>query len=465
MRILIANLKHLYRRRGLWLAYAMLGFFVLLSIMIPLKDLDRPAAGQGQFIGLVVLAFLVGMLAAVQQKEILTRPFAFCLPGHRQTIKWFLFCVGVPANLAGSTLFLYYPRVPLGSMPLVQCSAFSAGMIFYLCGTWWALRSRSPTIWTSLLLLVFAGGLSLNLHVLLEGMIVNYPLLVIVLGLLCSIVVWVRLSDEDLARRNCLRPWIGFADIFDREKLRRFQGANAGADLAKRLKDHPRPWVERFFLDRMDRRGPFSTTRFVWGGLYTSFGILLSQWKNIFLVAFSLAIFLGYAGPRLWIILAFMPMMPLSQSRPILYSTRLTAGGRDERFTSTLATVAVGSAFLALFIAVVSIFSILLATVLPPIHCRGLTLSYRIVGLGAFCIPLVVTPLMYLICLLFYRRPALMTVALMTALYVLMFISLERREPEAAIAQPQTVVAFGVLSWIAFIWVAHHIAMHRNLST
>ena len=125
--ILTANLRHLYQRRGLWLAYAMFAFFVCVSVGVPLGE---PTAGEGRFIGLIVLAFLIGMAAAVLQAEILTRPMAFCLPGHRLNVRTFVLRVGIVANLVAAWLFLGYPGLPFGWRVLVLWSAFSAGLGF-----------------------------------------------------------------------------------------------------------------------------------------------------------------------------------------------------------------------------------------------------------------------------------------------------------------------------------------------
>ena len=106
MSILTANLKHLYQRRGILLVYLALGFIAFVSIAVLFK---RPAAGQGRFIGLVVLAFAIGLIAALLPIEIMTKSFSYCLPGHRKVVRRFIFWVGVVVNLFGSLLFIMYP--------------------------------------------------------------------------------------------------------------------------------------------------------------------------------------------------------------------------------------------------------------------------------------------------------------------------------------------------------------------
>jgi len=461
MCILLANLKHLYQRRGLWLAYVLLAFSIWVSIIVWVGE---PAVLRGKFIGLIVLASLVGMLAAVIQMEILAKPFAFCLPGHRQTVKSFIFTVGVVTNLASAALFLFYPGLFPGERLVVLCSAFFAGLIFYSAGVWLAFRLSQPAVLVGLLVFAMLGARLLNLHGLLEQAIILYPVQVIAVGLPCLWALWIYLNDANLARRNCLRPWIGFGDAFDPERLRKFQQAR-GADPWKRLKDHPRPWVEDFFLGRMSRGGPFSMARFLWGSLYISFAIPISRSRNVLVLALFIAIFLGYAGPGMWAMLAFVPLLLVQAfaSRQVLYSTMLTAGGRAERYASTLAVAIITAGLLVLLIGIIAAMSIPLAAVIPDIPVRGFTLAYRAVGLDAFYVPLVFLPLAWVIQLIFYRRPVLVIVMLLALIYLAMIVGITFGKELAAIAGPGTAVALAVVSWLIFASRTHRIAVRRDL--
>ncbi|MBN1509338.1 MAG: hypothetical protein JW955_21005 [Sedimentisphaerales bacterium] len=461
MSILAANLRHLYQRRGVWLGYAMLAFFICISIMVPLGD---PVAGEGKFIGLIALALMVGAVATVLQMEIMTRPFAFCLPGHRQVVRKFIFSIAVVTNLLGSALFLVYPRLPLRYAPVVVSSAFSAGLVFYLTGVWLALGSKQPLGFVGLLALGMFGGGLLNLHVLLEHVVINYPAGVITLGLVCSGAMWLYLNDENLARRNCLRPWMGFGDVFNREKLQRFQRIS-GTSPWKRLKDHPHAWVEDFFVGRMARQGAFSPGRFLWGSLYISFGLLISQWKNALLFVLFMAVFLGYMGSRMWAILVFVPviMLQVYGSRPTLYSPMLTAGGREERFDSTLAVTVAGGGLLALFVAAAALVSVPLAAIIPEIAYRGVTLTYHVVGINAFYAPLVLLPVAGTIQLVFYRKPVLMILMLMGLVYLVMVVGMVSHNASAALGDGRTALAAFTFFWLVFVVVLHRIAMRRCL--
>jgi hypothetical protein len=458
MSILLANFRQLYQRRGLWLVYLMLGFFIWVGITLPL---DEPVAGEGKFIGLIAFAFMVGMLAAMLQMEILTKPFAFCLPGHRRVVREFIFSVGLVTDLLGAMLFLFYPGLPAAWLLAVLCSAFLSGLFFYLAGVWLTFHSRQPLAFIGLLACGLFGGRLFNLHILLERAVVGHPVPVILLGLLCAVAVWRYLNNRDLARRNCLRPWIGFAEVLNREKLLRFQRTR-GAAAWEKLKDLPRPLVEAFFMARMRRRGPLSAARFVWGGLYTSFAVMVSQWKGGVLFALFMAVFLGYMGPRMWIVLVFMPII-VCASRPSVYSNMLTAGGRGERFYSTLAVVAAAAGLLSLFIGIAALMSVPLAAVMPEIEYRGLTVAFRAIGIEAFYAPLVLLPLVSAIHLVLYRRQVLMIIVVMLSVYLVMVVGIICRDELAAILNPPTTAALVILCWLIFVLVLYHISMKRCL--
>jgi hypothetical protein len=249
MSILTINLKHLYQRRAIWLLCSFLGFFVCASISIPL---EHPGAGKGQYIGLVALAFVVGLLFAVLPKEILSKPFSYCLPGHRKVPRKFVFCVGIVFNLFGSLLFLMYPGLNSGQLVLIVCSAFFAGLSSYLLGVWLAFGVRNSVAFIGFLPLAFFGVGLFGLHVIIERAIVGNPFGVILVGILSSIVAWLWLGDEGRARRYCAVPWVGFFDAWNRDKLQKYRRVRTAIKWDK-LKQHPSPWVETFFLGRMNR--------------------------------------------------------------------------------------------------------------------------------------------------------------------------------------------------------------------
>lgn len=461
MTVLTMNLKQLYQRRGLWLAYLMFAFYVWVSVKVALDD---PRAGAGTFIGLILLAFMVGMMAAVLQTEILTKPMAFCLPQHRRTVVRFIVTIGIATNALGAMLFLFYPGLPLVWRLLVLGSAFAAGLVLYLAGAWWGFFARQPMALIGFLVVIFFFGQRLGLHVRLEQIVVLHPVAVMAAGVLAALAMWLYLTRADLARRNCLRPWIGFAEVFDRDKLRRSPQYRSAAPWT-RLKDHPRPWVESFFIDRIAGSQPLSTMRCAWGAVYNSFALVLSQWRNVLFLVVVMTAFLGYLGHLMVILFASLPIVAgaMGLSHGALYSSLLTAGGRHERFASTLVVAATGAVLVTVFMALVAALSVPLADVLPDFHVYGQRLTYRVISARVFYGPWVLLPIAAMIHLVLYRRPVLLMILLMVFAYaVVLAAELLSRDLRPLVNAPAA-ATLAALCWLIFILVLSRIAHRRPL--
>ncbi len=100
MSILIANLKHLYQRRGAWFAY------LIILCMVPMALFGLK---YDRYLGFLLISFWTGVFAGNMQKDVLMKPFSFCLPGHRRIPTLFIFCVGGVVNLILGCVFLMYP--------------------------------------------------------------------------------------------------------------------------------------------------------------------------------------------------------------------------------------------------------------------------------------------------------------------------------------------------------------------
>jgi hypothetical protein len=458
MTILQANLKHLYQRRSIWVVYAFLGFFVFAGIA-------RAVAEQGQFIGLVALAFVIGLLAAALPIEVVTKPFSYCLPGHRKVARRFIFWVGVIVNFLASLLFLGYPGLHSWQLALVVCSAFFTGLIFYWLGVGLTFGIRNSAAFIGFLpLVIFLGAGFLGLHVIIEHAIVENPFVAILAGVLSSVVVWFWLGDARLARRYCGVPWVGFFDAWNRDKLQKYRRVRAAIKWDK-LKEHPSPAVERFFLGRMNRCDYFGTARYIWGALYTAFPIAVPQWKSILsglLVALLMVCFLGYTGPGINI-LFFMPGFIIAQMRLPVYSSMLISGGRNERCRGALTLVVTATLLITALVTIIAALSVPLAAIMPDITLRGGTFTFHAMIIELFFVPLLMIPIVFTIQLIFHRRPIFVVLSIML-LFMLLFVTstLWHKQLSAAI-NPTSIAALAASSWVVFLLVLRYICMRRCL--
>jgi len=461
MSILTVNLKHLYQRRGLWLVYLALCFFAFLSIA---ASFERPVAGEGRFTGLIVMALVVGLYLAVLPIEVLSKPFSYCLPGHRKVVGRFIFCVGAAFNFLGSLLFLRYPGLNSWQLVLAACSAFSGGLIFYWLGVGLAFSVRNSGTWMGLLPFVIFGGFFFGLHIVIERVIVGNPFVVILVGVLSSVLAWLWLGNADLARRYCGVPGIGSLDAWNRDKVQKYRQVRAAKKWDK-LKKHPSPWVETFFLGRMNRYDHSSTGRYIWGGLYTTFGIALSQWKEAFsgvFCALVLVCFLGYMGPGKNI-LFIMPGLIVAQARLPVYSSTLISGGRNERYRCAITLVITVAILITVMVTIIAAPSLPLATIMPDITLRGRTFIFQAMDIELFFVPLLMIPIVFTIQLIFYRKPILMMWLIMLVFVMLFIASISWHKQLISSINPMFIIGGLVLSWGTFLLVLCYVCMRRCL--
>ena len=461
MSVLTVNLKHLYQRRGLWLVYVILGFFTFVGIALLFEG---PEAGEGRFIG-VVGAFVVGLFLAVLPIEVLSKPFYYCLPGHRKVARRFVFCVGIVFSLFGSLLFFVYPYLNAGQLVLLVCSAFFAGLISYLLGAGLAFAARNSVAFIGFLPLIIIAGRFFDLHTVIERVIVENPLVVISVGVLSSCVVWFWLGDEGRARRYCNVPWAGF-DVWNPAKMKKIRRIRMAGKWDK-LKKYTSPRMERFFLGRMNKYDYVSAGRYVWGALYAASLVPVLQWNSILSIVIIVILnsfFLGYMGPAATFMFFFMPIIVVMNMRLPVHSSMLISGGRRERFAGTITAVAVAVVPISVVAVVMVALSMLFKAIVPELTLREVTFTYRAISAGNLFIPLLITPFAFVIRLIFYRKPVYTMLLLMLIIFLLIFTGIIWSKQLSAMINLISIIALLVLSWCTFLLVSRYVCMRRNLA-
>jgi hypothetical protein len=453
MSILTVNLKHLYQRRALWLVYVLLGCAAAGVVAAPLH---RPPAGKGLYVAPLIVAFMVGFLATILQIEVLAKPFSYCLPGHRRIVRKWVFPIGVATNALCSMLFLTYPDLSGPQLVLVLCSAFFAGVVFYLVGVVAALGVRNAALVFGLLPVALVAEGLFDLHVLLERIIVAQPHLPISVGILSSVVMWFWLGRQGLARRYCAVPWIGFLDVFNKEKLRRYGNARAGVKW-KKLREHPRPWVEKWFLAQMNKYDYGGPGRYFWGVLYSTSALAVSRWQNCLPLVFVLTTMFGYMGQAAVFALIMVPAIAAMGRQPPVYSTMLIPGGRRRRFTTTLGLALTDAALLCIGTLIISGLSILLVRFMPTFTVEGKTLGFQPIDPRVAIVPLIFLPFASTMQLVFHGAPFLLFVSLLLPLYAAMFLAFAWREYVEVLVNPLSVVSLLIVSWGVFLLTLRHI--------
>ena len=464
MSILTVNLKHLYQRRGLWLFYVIVLLFALTGIAVLFDD-TKP--GQGRFIGLIVLAFVVGLLLAVLPIEVMSRPFSYCLPGHRKMVRKFVFCVGIVFNIFGSLLFFVYPSLNVGQLVLMVCLAFLAGLISYLLGAALAFTVRNSVAFIGFLPLVVVTGHFFDLHKVLEQVIIENPLVVISVGVLSSVVMWFWLGDEGRARRYCNVPWICFFDVLNPAKIKKIRRSRMVGKWDK-LKKYTSPRMESFFLGRMKRYDYVSAGRYVWGALYAASVVPVLPWNSILsivIIVILMSFFLGYMGPAATFMFFFMPAIVVGNIRMPVYSSMLISGGRRERFAGTITAVAVAVVPISVVAVVMVALSMLFKAIVPELTLREVAFTYRAISTRNLFVPLLIIPFAFIIRLIFYRKPVYTISLLMLLIYPMVFTGIVWHKQLGAMINPISIIAMLVLGWLTFVLVSHYVCMRWSLAS
>lgn len=465
MSILIANLKHLYQRRWLLVIHLLFGWLACEGIWDLVED---PVAGEGASVGLIVLAFAAGYLLATILIEVLTKPFSYCLPGHKRVLRKYVLLAAAPVSCLFSIPFLVYPGLSSWGLLVAFCSAFFAQLTVYLFGAMLAFgikKSAAVVFWFILFDLI--GNNHFDLHVILERVILEYPHAVICVGMLGSAGAWLWLGKAHLARRFCDVRWLGILDCFNPAKMNEFKKF----ERARRAKGHPRPWVERLFLGRMDKHEHFGVGRYLWGVLYSNFAIPVSRWKIFAVAVISLTIFSGYFIQGMIFAVIVPPLAIFGQQRPVAYSSMLVFGGRREKFVSTVVLSVVGIAAACAIVLVMVGLSGLLAGLMPEIALKdgARKLAFRIIDVRFVFVPLVASPFFLTLRLVFYRRAAisiflfaLLAWPLMMAMMVPQGI-FPRHIFMEIITNRASVFGIAVVGWAVFFLVLSHICYERCL--
>lgn len=467
MSILTVNLKHYYQWRGFGLVYLFLAGVVYVAIAAPLT---YGVAGKGAYIGLTVSAFFVGLLVTLTQIEVLTKPFSYCLVGQRGVVRKVTFFIAMLVNLFGSMLFVIYPGLSPLRQVVVVCSAFFAGLTFYLLGVVFVFTIKNSGVVVCLFVLFeIIGRKRFDLHVILERAIVDYPSAVICVGIVTSAVAWVWLGRADLARRYCNVPMMSIFDCFNREKVQKYNAAKK----VHKLKGHPRPWVEKFFLGRMSKYDYLGDGRYIWGVLYNHFAIIVSKWKLFAVCLVLLTIVSGYMIQMIIFAVIALPAAIMSHQRPPAYSSMLIFGGRRQKFVSTVVLCVAGIAVTWAAILVTVGLSKLLAGFMPEIALRGgaRKLVFHIIDARFIFVPLTAAPFLVTIRLIFYRKPVYAMLLIMLLGWPMMFALFLppgigpgwAESLRATVTNPASVAGIAVLCWAIFFLVLSHICEKRCL--
>ncbi|MCK5023134.1 MAG: hypothetical protein KAS04_03100 [Candidatus Aenigmarchaeota archaeon] len=410
MSILAANFKHLYQRRTLWFAGLVFGFGTFPVIMTIVGTVTKDM--QGGFSAPVLWLFFVGVFIATLPIDVLTKPFSYCLPGHREIPGKFLFSIGLVLSFLWSLSFLFYPELNIAETILATLSAFSVFTISYWLGAWIVFKYRNWSVGFGIFPLVVFGSMFLNMGTIIEHAIVENPLPMILSGGIVNFLAWSYWGRADLARRYCGKLWMGTFDAWNMKKISKLKQVR----LAEKDKKKPNsmqisPWVEEFFISRISRAEAGSIQQYIWGALYKSFGLQVSQqrqdWMRFLVLMLPILCFLCYMPGEGGNIIFIMPGLMVIHLNLWVYSSSLICGGRRQRFWSALTLAVTTGILVTVAVMLLAMATHLLEMVMPPLTVKGHEFTYNPFNMNFSLVPFMMIPITLTTGLIFYKKPRL----------------------------------------------------------
>jgi hypothetical protein len=459
MHPLLANLRQFYQR---WVLLLVWGAIVVVTILIAAEALFDPRAHEGKFAGLLIPIWPLGLLVAVTQMEVLSKPFSFCLPGHHAVLRKLVLVVGLATSFVFSLPFLGYPGLfdmAAAWWGLVLCAVFCANLLVYMAGLVTGLTVKNGVAWIGFLPALALFALMVHLDVAVERAITHTPYVVIALAGVAVSVGWRWLGRPAWFRRRCGRYWTELFTPWDRARMERYRQVYA----ARRFTKNVSPALDGFFQRAIARRGLSDRRRYVWGALYLTCVLMVPQWTGLVCLVLLAAVWSGFAPSVAPFVIGVVPLMMAGLLQPPLGTTLLVAGGRRERFFATAALMLGLGAASVLVVGVAIALTHLLAPLVPAFEWKGIVLHLQPVCPALLLVPLVVFPVVTLMNILFRRRPVWLLVSLMLVFVVVSFCAALLGRLGAT--QPGLSAVGILLSWSICLAAVRRIALHRDLVT
>jgi len=456
MTILITNLKYLYQRRISWLTIPFLCLFAFGTVdFIKNKDLFALV------FPLIWLLLAIGLLVSITT-ETLTKPFSYCLPGHKSIPRKLLFTIGLTLSFLWSLLFLFNSDASL-PQTLINClSAFLAITIIYWLIVWLAATNHIIRF-LIVPLLIFTETRDITLSTL--TCIVEKPSLLIPMAIATNFLAWKYWGRPNLAREYFGRPTVN--------NSRKFINAKLAETFRKKPHSITIPsFIESFFVSQIAKAKSGSIKKYTQGLLYETIGPMLSEkrkfWMFYPIFTLSLLYCISHFPNSGKIMLCGMPTLTaLAKVNLRLQSNLLITNGRKEKFYSALTLAIAISAAIALLALLTQILHI----ISPPLtflvfESPG---SHKNNNLILYSFPQVIIPLSLTMSILYQLKRAkamllsILIFAVTTTMIVsLLFVSTSEYSTTTnwliftAIALP--------LAWATFITTLRRISMEACLT-
>jgi hypothetical protein len=394
MRILTANLKFFYQRRGMWLVYC---FFLLFSaaFLVAVFSSNPDRRNHVFLFNALMVSLCFGVVCASLWKEALGKAFSFCLPNSRTIPRNMVFLAGVALNVLIALLFAYSrrPETLSAALPLFL-PVFFTGMGVFLMGVFSMYQTAFQHLWR---LIFFTFPLMAFQFVTksVEDTLITHSQIIMPIGIGLCVLVWIWMGRKSLRRALCLTPSYSLFDSWNPAKIKQIREQRAARKMNS-SDERRRERRETFFVARMKQYDVLSVGRDVWGWLYRFYGNpILKVYPSLILIALLVLLF-AYIPTRpmqLWILL--MPVIVMGGNLPLPFKqSLLLPAGRKDLYRLVLILLPVYSVLAVVFYATCGVFWQGIFLLVPQVTIRNQTYTctaFRWEGLAmiplfiAFC--------------------------------------------------------------------------------
>ena len=459
MNILQANLKHLYQRKACWIINIGLAATAIPAIFAAFEVESKEVI----FMIFPAWMYFAAIFTTPMQIEVLIKPFSWCLPGHDRVPAHFLFTAGTCMSLFWAVIFLLYPASILGRL-LTSVSAFCLATIIYWIGVWIVFRFPNWIGALAFFPLALIAGDFLKMHNFFQDLLTNYWYCTVLLAPVVNYLAWSGLTKQGLARKYCCKLWLGTFDAWNKEKMLQF---NQARQARKKQQTHSEdPLVDSFFLKRITPLGAMNTSNYIWGALYSFYGLVLSRrkdWIKSPITLVPVICFLGYIDAGNFLFL--MPGLMVANINLGTRSSLLISGGRKERFFSTLTLAAAIALSVTAMVTLIAAATFPLNAIMPDLTIKGESIAFHTMDLRLFVVPLIMIPITFTIAIIFYKHPRLMLALVMLIFVVGMQASIFAKI-FAVLPEYQGPIPIAIMiltCWIIFTAVLNNICKKRCL--
>ena len=471
MNTLGINLKHVYQKRGfLWgmVAFCLFAFVMDCSLMH-----ERQGRAAVYYAPAMIWMMFFGSLVSALILEVLTKPFAFCMPGHNPVVRKFLFIAGAVLSALWAVKGLAVIMLKQSGFNvhmLVPClGAFCLYTILYWCGVWLAMHAKGWTVSFAFFPLVMFLNHILFIFDIIEEVITGYGVLLVLAGIVVNCIAWNKLGDSSLLRKYCGGLRLGAFDEWNMDKIQRVRRERQVESAEKNKKKFQvSPEVEKYFMDKIMQYKPGSLGQYIWGGIYKVTGLTVSGYMNdtirFIVVMVPMIGLFCYVPADAGRIVYLMPVLMFMNINLGIHSVGMPQPGRRERFWTALAIAVSCSVVGIVTLFLITSWTIPVARFMPVISLAGKDWAFTPMHIEYISLTVFLIPISLMFGLIFPNKPfwrLLATMIIFQFMFIGMFL-MNFLEWNIVIG-PLSVLVVTIVSWVLFVALLKRVCSRSNL--